>query len=209
MQSGRQTLSQIEGAVAQVQDDESRIDTSLHAVLGRQETLRGQRTDALRELARVKLTEMAAGRLVGNLDAAEQHAYQLLEDRKYRLVTSSARRELALREVAAAEQAGHAAGTAVEQALAAVETIRAGAERTVQAQPGWQAAKAGTDAAAAIAAEADKKATQSEGELGAKKLPYDGDPLFLYLWNRNFGTQRYKAGTDSYLVSVIDQIGSF
>ena len=55
-------------------------------------------------------------------------------------------------------------------------------------------AKAARDAAEAVAAEAEKKADASEAELGAKKKPYDDDPLFAYLWRRRFGTAEYRSG---------------
>src|SRR5688572_9388924 len=55
----------------------------------------------------------------------------------------------------------------------------------------------------AVATEAERKATGAEAELGAKKKPYDDDPLFAYLWRRDFGTSAYKAGG---IASAIDRI---
>jgi hypothetical protein len=54
-------------------------------------------------------------------------------------------------------------------------------------------ATAARDAANGVAGEAEKKAANAEAELGAKKKPYDEDPLFLYLWQRGFGTGRYQS----------------
>ena len=87
--------------------------------------------------------------------------------------------------------------------MAAVEALRAEAEAKVQTTPAWQAAKAAADAAEAIATEAEKKAAASEAELGAKKKPYDGDPLFTYLWRAQFGTSEYQAGN---LARMLDRI---
>ena len=202
MQTGRQTLGQIEDAAAKLREEESRIDGALRSALSQQEHLQSQRMDALRELARVKLGEMAAGRLVANLDAAEQRAAQIIADRKHRLETTAGRQQAALAEASAAETERQAAGAAVEQTLAAVEAIRTEAEGRVRGQADWQAAKTALDAAAAVASEAGKKATSSETELGAKKRPYDDDPLFLYLWNRNFGTRTYAAGN---IVRMMDR----
>jgi hypothetical protein len=64
----------------------------------------------------------------------------------------------------------------------------------VQATQDWLTAKAVRNMADAVGAEAEKKAAASESELGAKKKPYDDDPLFAYLWRRRFGTAEYHSG---------------
>jgi hypothetical protein len=157
------------------------------------ERLRKERVETLRELARVKLDEMAAGRLVNNLDAGERRAVQILDDYRLRIAGVTERRESLLQEVAGAQAARDAAAKLVEDALAAVEALRAEVEGRMQAVPAWQAAKAASDAANAVAGEAEKKAADSEAELGAKRKPYDEDPLFIYLWKRGFGTGRYQS----------------
>src|SRR5690606_33372555 len=49
-------------------------------------------------------------------------------------------------------------------------------------------------AAERVAVHADEKATTSEQEQGSKGKAYRADPLFMYLWNRGFGTTAYRAG---------------
>ena len=81
--------------------------------------------------------------------------------------------------------------------------MRATAEAKVRLTPAWVDASKQLAAADAVATEAEKKATQSEAELGAKKKPYDADRLFAYLWANGFGTQRYQAGN---IARMIDRI---
>jgi hypothetical protein len=119
---------------------------------------------------------------------------QILDDYRLRMAAVTEQRAALLKEVERAESERHAAAAVVEAALEAVEALRAEAERKVQATSEWQAAKQRRDEADAIATEADKKAAASEAELGAKKKPYDEDPLFTYLWARRFGTAAYSAG---------------
>lgn len=194
MWTGRQTLSSIENAISDLRRQEGQLDTALRSAVAEVERLRRERSEALRELARVKLDEMAAGRLVSNLDAGERRAAQILDDYRLRMAALGDRREALQREVTAAEAQRHAAAEAVEKALAAVDAVRAEAESKARVTPQWQGAKAAWAAAAAVAAEADKKAASAEADLGAKKKPYDQDPLFTYLWNRRFGTSGYSAG---------------
>ena len=194
MWTGRQTLESIEGALAKLHGEEGQLDRALRSAVGDTERLRKERGEALRELARVKLDEMAAGRLVGNLDAGERRAVRILDDYRMRIAAAAEQREALVQEMAGAQAQRHAAAAAVEAALEAVDTLRAQAEASVQATSAWKAARQVHDAADAVAQEAEKKASASEAELGAKKKPYDDDPLFAYLWRRRFGTSEYIAG---------------
>lgn len=203
MWTGRQTLSSIESAIANIQREEGQLDAALRSAVGETERLRKERGEALRELARIKLDEMAAGRLVNSLDAGERRAVQILDDYRLRMAATAERREGLLKEVAEAETQRDVAAAAVEQALGAVEAIRADTEARVQTAPTWQQAKRTFDEAEAVATEAEKKAASSEAELGAKRKPYDDDPLFTYLWGRKFGTRDYQGGN---FVRLMDRI---
>jgi hypothetical protein len=209
MWTGRQTLSSIENAIANLHKEEGQLDAALRSAVGESERLRKERSEALRELARIKLDEITAGRLVNSLDAGERRAVQVLDDYRLRITATAERREGLLKEVADAETQRNAAAAAVEQALEAVETIRADTEAKVQTAPVWQEAKRAFEEAEAIAAEAEKKAAGSEAELGAKRKPYDDDPLFTYLWSRKFGTRDYQGGNFARLMDriVADFIG--
>lgn len=194
MWTGRQTLGEIEGALSKLRREEGQLDGALASATAQAEKLRGERADALREFARIKLDEMAAGRLVRNLDAAEQRALQILESRRLRLESLGAQQQSLTEEVRKADLERHRAAEVVEAAVEAVDDIRARAEGTVRTRADWLDLRKSFDAAEAIASEAEKKAKQSEDELGAKKKPYDGDPLFAYLWAAKFGTGQYEAG---------------
>lgn len=194
MSSGRETLGSIESAIAKLHREEGQLDTALRSAIAEAERLRKERSEGLRELARVKLDEMSAGRLVHDLDAGERRAARILDDYSLRIAAVADRREALLKEVASAQAERDAAARRVEEALDAVDALRADVETEVQALPAWQEAKAASDGANAVAAEAEKKASLSEADLGAKKKPYDDDPLFIYLWRRGYGTGRYDAG---------------
>jgi regulator of replication initiation timing len=203
MRTGRETLGSIESAIGKLYRDESQLDASLKSAVADAERLRKERAETLRELARVKLDEMAAGRLVSNLDAGERRAVQILDDYRLRLASLAERRERLLKELASAQADRDAAAKLVEDALAAVEAVRADVEGKVKALAAWREAKTASDEANGVASEAEKKAASSEAELGAKKKPYDEDPLFIYLWQRGFGTSRYQSNN---LVRYMDRM---
>jgi DNA repair exonuclease SbcCD ATPase subunit len=197
MWTGRETLGSIESTIGKLYREETQLDGSLKSAVAETERLRKERTEALRELARVKLDEMAAGRLVNNLDAGERRAVRILDDYRLRIASLTERRERLVKELESAQADRDAAAKLVETALAAVEALRAEVEGKVQALAKWREAKGAVDAANGVAGEAEKKAANAEAELGAKKEPYDEDPLFVYLWKRGFGTGRYQAGNFS------------
>ena len=194
MWTGQQTLASIESALGSLRREEGQLEGALRSAVGEAERLRKQRLDTLRELARVKLDEMAAGRLAGGLDAGERRAARVLDDYRLRIAAVTERRGAMMKEIAQAEAQRNAAAEGMARALAEVEQLRTDAEASVKATPDWQAAKAASDAADAVALEAEKKAANSESELALKRKPYDDDPLFTYLWQRKFGTASYAAG---------------
>ena len=194
MWTGRQTLESIERALTSLRQEEGDLDGSLRSAVAEAERLRRERAESMRALARIKLDEMAAGRLTSNFDAGERRAAQLLEDYRLRLAGLEQRRTALLAEIDQAEAQRKTAAEVMEQALAAVERARSQAHGKVKETSAWQAAKAASDEADAVAAEAEKKAAGSAAELAVKRKPYDDDPLFSYLWQRKFGTSAYLAG---------------
>ena len=101
MWTGRQTLASIESAIAKVHGEESQLDRALRSAVDDTERLRAERSQGLRELARIKLDEMTAGRLVGNLDAGERRALQILDDYRLRVAAAAEQCEALQKEVVA------------------------------------------------------------------------------------------------------------
>lgn len=205
MWTGRQTLEQMEGAISRLHRQETELDSALASASAEAERVRRERTAAFRELARIKLDEITAQRLVNNLDAAETRARRLLDDRRRAIEEITAERGQVIGDVERADALRSQAAAALEAVIADLEHVRGQAEAKAKTSQAWIAAQAALDKAAAVATEADKKASQSEAELSEKRKPYDQDPIFSYLWAREFGTSRY-AGSG--LTRVIDRIAA-
>src|SRR5262245_7674534 len=171
MWTGRQTLASIEEAIAKLRGEESTLDAALRSAVADAGRLRTERTQSLRELARVKLDEMMAGRLVDNLDAGERRALQILEDYRLRVAAVGAQRDSLQNEVARAEAERHAAAAVVESALDTVDRLRAEAEAKVAVTEAWRTAKMERDKAEAIAAEAEKKPPHPRPNLAPRRSP--------------------------------------
>ncbi|MGL4439987.1 MAG: hypothetical protein ACRCUE_12020 [Bosea sp. (in: a-proteobacteria)] len=203
MKSGRETLSNIDAAIAHVHRQESDLDRAIQSAMAEAERLTAERGKVLRALARVKLDEISSGRLISNLDAAERRTAELMQGRKERLERLSAQRDVALGKLDDAEHKQVEAAAALEAALTHVQSLRGEIEAKLADAEHAKAARARLAEAETVAVEAKAKAEQNVTELAQKKKPYDEDPLFQYLWARGFGTSTYAhAG----LVRFIDRM---
>ena len=194
MISGQQALQSIERATALARSQEFDLDAALRSVDAEVARLRADRLAAFRQLAQIKLDALERDGVVGDLDAAERRAAQLLATHAQATEALSARLAETQARHAQAEADRHAKADALAKAVADLESLQARVEPEVRASTPWTAQKAAVDQAAIVVEEAQKKATQSEADREAKGKPYEADPLFLYLWKRKFGTADYQSG---------------
>lgn len=202
MLSGRQALASFEQAIARTRGDEGRLDATLRSAEAEVARLRTERVELLKELARVRLDLLPREAVTDALDHAETRALALIRDGAERRKASESEREAAYRAVEAAQATRHARAEALEDALKAYDEARAALEPTLRASDEWTAQEARIDAAERVADEAAKKADQATADLAEKRKPYEADPLFLYLWERKFGTADYRA---SFLARFLDR----
>ncbi len=197
--SGRDALAAIEGAIGKARSNEQQLDAALRSAEEEAARLRADRTAALRSLARARLDAMVqegtTPELLSSLDSAERRALDLVRDRSVALKQKAVERTSLYEAVQQAEAERHGRAATLEQALAAIESVRRAAEPKIRSSAAWKAQEAKIAAAERVAEEADKKADQAEADREAKRKPYEDDPLFMYLWNEKFGTSEYEAGT--------------
>jgi chromosome segregation ATPase len=194
MISGRQALTQIVSAERQQQGALQGLDQKLEG-LGRElMALEQRRADDYAALARVRVDLVDDGTLSSALDAAERQVAAVLEQR--RQAAATLQRELddakALREALSAEREAQA--DRLDQAGERLDEAEAATQARLGADPDYQAQRAHAREAERVAMHAEEKATDSEQEQDAKGAAYRADPLFIYLWNRHFGTPKYDAG---------------
>jgi chromosome segregation ATPase len=194
MISGRQALATIEQAVARARDEESRAGRALQATADEVARLRMERMEAFRELARLKLDPEAGKDVLGDIDAAERRALNLLAERRDTLARLTDRRQAAEAAERDAEQERHQKAAALEEALKAMEELRTRVEADTRVSGDWAAQRARVAEAAAVAMKAEEKAVKAEADREEKRKPYEADPLFMYLWRRKFGTPDDRAG---------------
>ena len=163
--------------------------------------LRAERTATLRQFAQVRLDLIQREGVVGELDAAERRALDLLKSAREALDKLTARQAEAQTQHMQTEAERHARADEVTKLLGTLEELQARVEPQVRSSTDWIGQKAIVDRAEAVWNAADQKAKQAEADRAAKGKPYEADPLFLYLWKRNYGTAQYRANL---LVSYLD-----
>jgi hypothetical protein len=192
--SSRDALSEVENAITGVRSNENRLAQVLASAAQEAERQRKQLADSFRSLALIRLDALVRNEIVGDLDAAERRALTLLRTYKSTLDQLLIRHGGAQSAVVAAEADHRAKTAAVEAAGEPIKVLQFQVEKTMTADPAWIAQKARLTDVTSVAQAADDKAKHSEADLGAKRKPYEADPLFMYLWKRGFATAAYKAG---------------
>jgi hypothetical protein len=194
MTSGRTVLSSMEQAISQARSNEMQLDQTLRSAEAEAARLRQQRLEAFKALAEVKLDLMARNEFVGELDAAERRAQQLIRRHEQALAGLAGKRDEAARALEAAQAARHKRAEDLETAVHELDRLTAEAGAKAHGAAGWTAQQEAAAKAKNIAEEADKKADLAEADRDEKKKPYEADPLFMYLWQRKFGTGEYASG---------------
>jgi chromosome segregation ATPase len=209
MISGRDTLREIDqhirSANSELERASGRIETLNHELT----SIRAENAELFRQLARYRLDDLKADRLVGSLDDIDRTAVALLEKQREMKTSLNDRidaghkRQRALEEQRAALQDQRdAAGVALDERL---EEVRS---RIAQTEVYRQQKERGKEAAE-VARRADDKATQSEQDRAEKGRPYEKDRLFMYLWKRRYLTPDYRANhlvrrLDAWVARLID-----
>ena len=192
MVSGRQTLATIDQALTQAQAKVAAVEDQIASVNQRLDAQRQAQTQDYRELARVRLGQLADASMVKHLDQAEQQIMALLAQRQ----AAVAQLEQQSREAAAARQALEAERAAqadqVDSAAAVLDAAEARTQARLETDPAYQAQREHAREAERMAMHAAEKAQRSADEREQKGASYRADPLFMYLWERHFGLPDYR-----------------
>ena len=202
MVSGVAVLQEMDAHLAEVQREASAAQGEADRLAARREGLRAEEADALRDLARLRLMELAEGKAaVEALDAAGARVQDSLRRRAAELEQAQ-RAILDARDAVAAAEARRDAEAARHRAAQDAEAVALrAAEVKAESDAEFRRLRATAEEAERIAQHAEQKAGFAQRDFEEKGRPYRADPLFAYLWDRGYGTARYRAFP---LVRMID-----
>lgn len=194
MYSGRKALSDIDNSLQSVRSQLAQTDYDLEQYNRKLLLLRQQESENYRELARLKLDDLRSNQLYQQLDYAEQQAAQLLMQRDEQIDTlinqiqTNETSQLAL-DAQRIEQAKQ-----LDTALEALESLLEKVAEELQESENYCAQQLRAQDLVDMTSNARIKTEQAEKELKERGKPYRDDKLFMYLWDKNYGTRDYKAG---------------
>jgi hypothetical protein len=191
--SGREALANIDRAMNEVRRQVAEAEASIADIAQQALEARKAQAEDMKALAQIRLGEIRGVALASQLDRAEQRALEILAERESaqaelnRAVEDVERAARALAEERAAQLAR------VDAAAKEVQGADAQVQGRLGADPDYRARRERAEEARRLAASAREKAERSAGERDQKGAAYRNDPLFMYLWDRRFGTAEYKS----------------
>ncbi len=195
MISGRQTLASIDSSLQELRNKISRAEQQVEERNNRLLALQQDEINNYRELGRLRVEILAIDQLITIPDDAERTVQGLLDQRKNGLqkvhddITASEQHRLDL------EHKREQQASSVEEAAVVVDTAEKKTQDRLDDDPAYQRQLQITREMERTVRHAQDKATQREEELEQKGRPFHNDPLFMYLWNRKYGTVDYQANT--------------
>ena len=199
--SGPQALSSLEEALRDVRREEDEIARRLAKSNEVAAKFRESEADLFRQLATVRLDPAAQTQLSDSISQVELRARERLKQHAGELAAT----EQALLGIDAriAELNGTRALrlAEIDRRQGELKALSSRIGDTIVKDPGYAAKLKAATELGDIAAESLEKTEQAEADRESKGRPYRDDPLFMYLWDRGYGTSSYRAGN---LVRYLD-----
>ncbi len=193
MLSGRETLGHLDGTLSELRKQLGILDRELQAMSSHIARTQLQRSEVLKQLAILRLDSITSDEVGARLDSAERQVRQLLAQREDAITEVNkhvAEYETSLDKLESTRTSLH---KEVDAAAAALAEREAAAQERLENDPDFKQQLEQTRAADAVAVGAAEKASVAAEDSREKSAPYNSDPLFSYLWNRQFGTSEYRA----------------
>jgi hypothetical protein len=193
MISGRHALGVIDDSLSQERASIETADMRIAEISRQLLALQQARVEDIRELAGLRVDMMASGNTLSGIDAVERQVAAVLKARQTAEAELDARIPALQDERNGLEAGRETQRQAVEEAADALDLAEAATQARLDADADYQAQEQRTREADRIARHAEDKALHSEQEKDEKGQSYRDDALFLYLWERHYGTPQYRA----------------
>lgn len=200
--SGPQAMRALDDALRDIRREEDEITRRIARANERVSKLRETELGQLRALAAIRLSPDVQKELAGPLSQVEARARDMLKEH----ASAMAGMEKALAEQETKlTRLTNERHTLLEEAArhqAQIDALGDTVNATLNADTAYGTLLLRRNEAQGVAEEAARKAEQAEADREEKGRPYRDDILFMYLWQRGYGTSAYKAGN---IVRMLDQ----
>ena len=208
MWTGTAALNTIDQHLKTIRNDVVRLDGQLAQLTNNMATSRRHRAKLLEDIAAVRLDEIDSGALNASLSAADTQVELLLSKRDESLNALNLEIENINQRLEDAEQIREKMLQAVNETSQQIVDLEGQVQDKLKADNTYTAQFEAAKHAESVSNEAQRKQLSAQSSLLQKSAPYKEDDLFMYLWDRAFGTTEYDGGLfarfmDSWVAKVI------
>ncbi|MEM9172005.1 MAG: hypothetical protein AAGA84_04795 [Pseudomonadota bacterium] len=194
MASGRHLLAELDRALNTSRDEFRALDIELQSASAALARNQRRQISLYQKLAQHRLAEIDSERFTSSADAADKQAQRLLQERSSAL--SALHQQIADSEsrIDALDAVEKNAQQELDDAEVSLNTLLLEVDEALVQDGAFQALRQDAQTALDTAANAAAKTTEAQARREDKRIPYDSDPLFSYLWREGYGTPDYRAG---------------
>ena len=192
--SGREALHVIDDAITGLRRQVSDAMEAAEDAEKRQAEIRNEQVARYKELAQLRLAHLANGPDINSLEFSEQTAMKLLSEHDDYVTEKQQKLQGAAEGIRDLEIQRETIAQELDEAVATYEGLVETIASELKKDDDYKALQKNFEHAEAVAERAHSKLAIAEENRVIKGQPYEKDPLFSYLWSRNFRTPRYESG---------------
>ncbi|WP_423069280.1 hypothetical protein [Devosia sp. CN2-171] len=201
--SGPEALRSLDDALRDIRREEDEIAKRLSRSAELVTKFKETESELLRQLAEVRLDPTTQAELSGRLSQAETKAREMLTRHGEELSSAeSGLKELDKQIASLAKERAEK----LEAAAAAQKALKTLSDKVAVEgvkDPEYAEKRRAAEQLAQVAAESIRKTEQAETDREEKGKPYRDDSLFMYLWERGYGTKNYR---ENNLIRYLDSL---
>lgn len=194
MWTGTSALQNIDQSLQTIRNEVVRLDQHISQLTSTMAAKQRHKVKIINDIAAVRLAEIERGSLAEGLTAADRDAAQILVERESALVLLNDDIEKLNSQILSAEETREQKLLKVNDTSQKIVDREAEVQNALKRDAKYLSQLERARAAESVAEEANHKAEQAQADMADKALPYQQDPLFIYLWDRGYGTTEYKGG---------------
>ena len=199
--SGPEALRSLDEALRDIRREEDEITKRLARSAELVTKFRETESELLRQLAQVRLDPTTQVELTGRLSQAEARAREMLSKHSADLNSAENGLKELDRQIAALAKEREETLAAATKAQAELKALADRVAVEAVKDPAYAEKRRAADNLHEVAEQSLRKTEQAEQDREEKGRPYRDDPLFMYLWERGYGTRNYR---ENNLIQYID-----
>lgn len=201
--SGPEALRSLDEALRDIRREEDEIAKRLARSAELVTKFKETESELLRQLAEVRLDPSVQAALTGRLSQAELKARELLSKHGADLDAAEGELKGLDAQIAALAKERAEQAAAAEKAQGELKVLADKVSVEAVKNPEYAEKRKAAEQLAQVAGESIRKTQQAEADREQKGRPYRDDPLFMYLWERGFGTKNYR---ENNLIQYFDSL---